>query len=223
MQNGLQLNPDKSEALIVGTANQLHAKSIPSSVSVASTDMPAADRIKVLRVVLDHRLSFARHATTLVARACNFHAHAIRHISHLLTTELALTLVCSLILSRLDYCNAVLHCAPYNSIQKLQRIQNTATRIVLQAPRQSPSRPLLERLHWLSVRQCIDYKLAVLIYKISVITSDLGNLHSTSVLHPHLCYTNRLVRLPELTSPTGDRVFQCSAPAVWNSLNTNQF
>jgi len=24
MQNGLQLNPDKSEALIVGTANQLH-------------------------------------------------------------------------------------------------------------------------------------------------------------------------------------------------------
>ena len=32
------------------------------------------------------------------------------------TTELALTLACSLILSRLDYCNAVLH----GSIQKLQ-------------------------------------------------------------------------------------------------------
>jgi len=34
-----------------------------------------------------------------VARACNFHAYAIRHIRHLLTTELALTLACSLILS----------------------------------------------------------------------------------------------------------------------------
>jgi len=33
----------------------------------------------------------------------------------------------------------------------------------------------------------------------SAITSDLENLHATSVLHPHLCYTNRL---PELASPS---------------------
>ena len=33
LQNGLQLNSDKSEALIVGTNNQLHA--VTSSVSVA--------------------------------------------------------------------------------------------------------------------------------------------------------------------------------------------
>ena len=32
----------------------------------------------------------------------------------------------------------------------------------------------------------------------SVTTSDLGNLHATSVLQPHRCYTDRL---PELTSP----------------------
>jgi len=63
----------KSEALIVGTSNQLHAKSIPSSVSVAGTDLPAADDMKVLGVVLDRRLSCDHHATS-VARACNFHA-----------------------------------------------------------------------------------------------------------------------------------------------------
>jgi len=33
----------------------------------------------------------------------------------------------------------------------------------------------------------------------SVTTSDLGNLHATSVLQPHRCYTDRP---PELTSPT---------------------
>ena len=49
---------------------------------------------------------------TSVATACNYHIQAIRHICHLLTTELALTLACSLILSQLDYCNAVLHEAP---------------------------------------------------------------------------------------------------------------
>ena len=93
-----------------------------SSVSVAGVDLPVADKMKVLGVVLDRRLSFNSHATT-VARACNYHIQAIRHIWHLLTTELALTLACSLILSRLDYCNAVLHGAPAGSIQKLQRVQ----------------------------------------------------------------------------------------------------
>jgi len=55
--------------------------------------------MKVLGVVvLDCRLTFKTHVTA-VAKACNYHAQAIRHIRHLLTTELALILACSLILS----------------------------------------------------------------------------------------------------------------------------
>jgi len=42
MQNGLQLNPDKSEALVIGTSNELNATLTPSFVSVAGTDLPAA-------------------------------------------------------------------------------------------------------------------------------------------------------------------------------------
>jgi len=107
LRNGLQLNPDKSEALIIGTTNQLQVVTASlSSVTVAGVDLPVADEMKVLGVVLDRRLSFDRHVTS-VARACNYHVQAIRHIRHLLTTELALTLACSPIPSRLDYCNAV--------------------------------------------------------------------------------------------------------------------
>jgi len=117
LQNGLQLNPDKSEALIVGTTNQLRAiTSSVSSVSVARVDLPVADDINVLGVVLDRRLSFQQHVSA-VARSCNYHAQAIQHIRHLLTIELAQTLACSLILSRIDYCNAVLHGAPSYSIK----------------------------------------------------------------------------------------------------------
>ena len=86
-----------------------------SSVSVTSVDLPVAEEMKVLVVALDRRLTFESHITA-VARACNYRAQAIHHIRHLLMTELAVTLTCSLILPQLDYCNAVLHGAPAGNI-----------------------------------------------------------------------------------------------------------
>jgi len=59
-------------------------------------------------------------------------------------TELAQTLACSLILSRIDYCNAVLHGAPRYSIKKLQCVQNNAAGIILQAPRRSRRQSVVE-------------------------------------------------------------------------------
>jgi len=97
LQIGLQLNPDKSEALVVGTANQLCVvDSSVSPVSVAGVDLPVAEDMKVLGVVLDLRLTFHKHVS-IVVWSCNYHAQDIRHIRHLLTTESAQTLACSLI------------------------------------------------------------------------------------------------------------------------------
>ena len=55
--------------------------------------------------------------------------------------------------------------APSSTIQKLQRVQNNAARIVLQASRWSDVNSLLQTLHWLPVEQRINYKLAVLTFK----------------------------------------------------------
>ena len=139
--------------------------------------------------------------SSIVARSCNYRAQAIRHIRYLLTTELAQTLACNLILSRIDYCNAVLHGAPTGTIQKLQRVQNNAARIVLQAPRWFHAKPLLHHLHWLPVQQRITYKLA----KISDIQSS-EHVHSGLStppnrrihLHPYVplpfrCWTNSML------------------------------
>jgi len=88
------------------------------------------------------------------------------NIRHLLTTELAQTLAFSLIQSRIDYCNAVLHGAPSYSIKRLQRVQNNAAPIVLEAPRRSHAILLLRTLHWLPIQQRIDYKVALLTFKV---------------------------------------------------------
>ena len=81
MQNSLQLSPDKLEALIVGTSSQLK-QVLPAvqSLTVAGVNLPVSEQMKLLGVILDRRLTFEKHATA-VAKLCNYHAQAIRHIS----------------------------------------------------------------------------------------------------------------------------------------------
>jgi len=59
----------------------------------------------------------------------------------------------------------VLYGAPASSIQVLQRVQNNAAGIVLQAARRSHAQPLLRELHWLPIQHRIEYKVAVLTFK----------------------------------------------------------
>jgi hypothetical protein len=147
-------------------------------VSVAGAVLPEADQIKVLGVIFDRRLTFESHATS-VARARNYHVQAIRHIRHLVTTDLAVTLVCGLILSRMDYCNALLYGVLASSIQKLQRAQNMAARVVLQACTKSPcTTPPAAALASGSTTDCL--------YKLAVITSKTQHTSMPAYLNRHI-------------------------------------
>uniref|UniRef100_UPI0025F06A25 hypothetical protein n=1 Tax=Thiolapillus sp. TaxID=2017437 RepID=UPI0025F06A25 len=58
----------------------------------------------------------------------------ISTIRHYLTDDATKTLVVSLVLSRIDYCNSLLAGLPQSLVGKLQRVQNCAARLVVRAP-----------------------------------------------------------------------------------------
>ena len=62
--NGLQLNADKSEVMLVGTAYQLQAASAIKAVSVAGSSLSLTDKMKTLGVVLDSRSTFESHVSS---------------------------------------------------------------------------------------------------------------------------------------------------------------
>jgi len=226
------LTPDKSEALIVGTSCHLSGnkcyqpwnKCYQAShlwLSLGST-CQYLSRWKEwflhwFLVILDRRLTFEKHAT-VVAKSCNYHAQATRHVWR---RNYQKTLACTCIYLRIDYCNALLYGTPTGTIQKLQRVQNNAARIVLQMPRRSHAKPLLNSLHWLPVDERIIYKMAMVTFEVQRTATPA---YLSRHLQPRNCVRNlRSSDTPLLCQPStktdlARRGFRYSAPVVCNSL-----
>jgi len=124
-----QLAAERQQVTDLGTANQLRSATSIDSVEVAGVALPIATTLKSLGVILDQRLTFNEHATAVV-KSCNYHARAIRHVRHLLTESVAQTLACSLINSRLDYCNSLLYGAPETTVDKLPYKEHKTMQLV---------------------------------------------------------------------------------------------
>ena len=134
------------------------------------------------------------------------------------------TIECSIVATRMDYCNSLLYGAPEATLDKLQRAQNNLARVVTCSARCSSAKPLLESLHWLPVRQRCIYKLATLTYKVQ---STATPAYLQSLLIPRA--PARSLRsgsakgliVPWTRMVIGSRAFSIAAPTVWNALPDN--
>jgi len=82
-----------------------------------------------------------------------------------MTVESAKLIAASIIGTRLDYCNSLLYGSTAQNIDRLQRVQNTLVRIMLQKPCSASATELRRELHWLPISQRIEYKLAAITFK----------------------------------------------------------
>ena len=94
----------------------------------------------------------------------------IGKIRSFLATDAANKLAISLTFSRLDSCNSLLAGIPDNKLNKLQRMQIHATRLVLRKSRHASATALLRTLHWLPMKARIRYKIDCLCFSVSIRT-----------------------------------------------------
>ena len=150
------------------------------------------------------------------------HLRNIPRIRRTLNQQTTEILVHSLVSSCLDYANSVLAGVSKQLVQKLQRVQNAAARIVCQVSRACHITPVLKKLHWLPVYKRIEFKLLLTTFKVL-------NGHSPSYLNellepyePTRCLRSgqqRLLKVPPTKLRTfGDRAFCFIAPKLWNKL-----
>lgn len=220
LQNGLQLNPKKSEVIQFTACNGRQRVDDITSVAVSDADIQPSPVIKSLGVTLDSRLTFDDHVAE-VCRACYCHIRALRHIRESLPSDVARTVACSIVGSRLDYCNSLFVGMSRSNFNKLQRVQNTLAKVVLRRRKFEHATPALIELHWLPVEHRVTFKLATLVHKIKTSGQPIYLRELLRDYEPGRnlrSATKNLLCEGRVRTVLASRAFTHSAAAVWNRL-----
>ena len=181
--NRLSMNADKTQMVWLGTRQQLDKLSV-TELSLLSARVQFSTTVSDLGVLIDGQLSMADHVSSL-CRSCFFQLRQLRLVRSSLTPDAAKMLVHAFTSSRLDYCNSLLYGIGDGLVKKLQAVQNSAARVVTGTRKYDHITPVLCDLHWLPVRHRIDFKVAMTIFKCTMVWP-----HSTwpmTVFWPRLC------------------------------------
>jgi len=144
-----------------------------------------------------------------------------------LDSDLMATLIYAVVNSRMDYCNIVLAGAPRTVTDKLQRVLNTAVRVITGTRKfdHGLGQILHDQLHWLDVPDWVLFKLAVTVHqclnsRAPPYLSEHCILVSSADTRRHLRSANHhLLAVPRFWLNThGHRAFSVAGPMAWNSL-----
>jgi len=120
--------------------------------------------VRDLGIYIDADLVMRTHVQKTVSR-CFAVLRQLRQISHSVPSATLQTLVITLVLSRLDYGNAVLVGLPAYLMRRLQSVMNASARLIHRLHRSDRITDTLMNLHWLRVPERVQFKVAVLVYK----------------------------------------------------------
>ncbi len=221
-QNKLKLNDGKTEFTAFGSKQQLAKVTIPS-ISIGDANIPpSSSGIKSLGVTQDPSLTLEQHVNQ-ICRSANIHIRTIGQLRRFLTKTATISLTHAFVTSRLDANNALLYGVQTRLLRRMQKVLNTAARIVTNTSRKEHITPVLKSLHWLDIKSRVQYKILLITYKA---LSACAPQYISNLLHVHA--TSRCLRsssdttlltVPKTNRPTfGDRAYSKAAPTLWNSL-----
>ena len=84
--NKLQLNPNKTEMILITSKHNQKSLSVPFSVDLNETSIPLSSTVRNLGVTLDQNLSFQQHVSH-TCQICYFEWRRINFIRHYLSQD----------------------------------------------------------------------------------------------------------------------------------------
>ena len=154
--NILSCSPIKTQ--IVHFTSQFKQYDPIPGIFINGVIIPAVPAARDLGTILDSRLKLNANVNNICKTAL-FAIRSISRIQRYLSQEDCQKPIHAFDTSRLDSCNSILYGLPEYSLSKLQRIQNTASRLVSKIKKSDHITPVLAALHWLRIKYRIVFKI----------------------------------------------------------------
>ena len=162
--NSLKLNEGKTNLIVIGKKKIKNIK-CDHSILFAGSSIKPQEKIKILGVTIDSNMTFNDQTSNIIKKGYGT-LKLLYNIRNILNKKQSEILIHSLISSTIDYCNILLCSTTKSNINKLQKLQNAMCRYITKTRKFDHISKDLESLHWLKIKERIDYKLLLTIYKI---------------------------------------------------------
>ena len=216
--NKLKLNDEKTEVIL---CNPKKYDVDVSEIKVGNDIVKFTESAKNLGVYFDEDLSMDTHFVN-ISKAVYLEIRRLKQMSKFVSESSLKTLAASFILSRFDYCNALFKNLKKSQLDKLQKLQNFAARVILGKSLYDHITPCLVQLHWLPIKFRVDYKIGLLVFKClnGLAPPYLSEMIEIYTPSRNLRSSNLFLLKTKVTKykTLGDRSFSYTAPTVWNSL-----
>ena len=219
IQNKLMLNDAKTEVLHIHS--QFRATSPLPSINIGGSYISPSKSARDLGAIIDDEMQLKSHVKN-ICRSASFGIYKIGRLRKYLDKKSTERLVHAFVSSRLDFNNSLLYGLPSAVLSSLQRVQNSAARLISYTKRHHHISPVLRNLHWLPIRERIMFKILLITYKAihgsaPAYISDLISISKNARLRSSSMLL--LKHGPRVnTISYGDRAFAVAAPKLWNNI-----
>ena len=226
-ENKLSLNVAKTQSILIGSRYRLRALEQPGtpklSLHIGDEAISNITSSKYLGVHVNQFLNWDQRILSItknVSRGLGILRYAKRYLP-LVTVQ---AMYKSLIEPYFRYCCPVWGATGNTALQKLQKLQNRAARIVTNSPYDAHSEPLLQRLGWPTVTQLIELETVKVVYKVlhNEAPDYLNSLfHKLSDSHCRMLHNSKTdLRIPMFKSSYGQKSFEFRGASNWNNLRS---
>ena len=173
-----------------------------------------------LGVVLDRNLTMAYQVSKIV-RICTYNLRMVNNIRDKLSVHVAERVVNAMVTGNLDNCNSLLQGITAGQLGRLQKIHNTAARLILRRNRRSRATVILHELHWLPIKKCVMYKLILMVYTSQHdMVSDYITAHLLDYTPSRLLRSSEDKQLVVIKTHThyGYISFHVASAKLWNAV-----
>lgn len=202
-------------------SSRCRKRNILPVITFNEAPLKPVEHVRNLSIIFDNHLTMINHIKS-ICRSSSYALHMIGKMRQFLDQATTEKLVHAFLMSRIDNCNRLLFRLPTTLLAKIQRIQNSAARIVLRRRSYDSISMILNELHWLPVKKRIVFKLLIIAYKCR---QGIAPQYLQDLVHAYQPGRNLRSSIQHLFVPHsvltrsyGQRTFQYAIPELWNSL-----